>query len=170
MIVRGTIRTAAFVVRSVLMSFQQSATLPTAATTATTAGTSAAAASLPSLSDAFASLGTNPHVVGAAWMVSSAIFTTYSTTRFLKYPVEDSERLRRKLHQTALPLQRHISRFLALPPASMLTLWRFLGSLLLGLVLHLNLNIAERFRSTLAAVPDLAVPAVFLFVANLANS
>ena len=30
-------------------------------------------------------LTNNPHVVGAAWLVSSALFTTYSTTKFLKY-------------------------------------------------------------------------------------
>ena len=125
------------------------------------------------ISSALSSLGTSPHVVGAAWMVSSVVFTTYSTTRFLQFVfVDDRASLKRRMKETHLPANpsSFIKRFLSLPPPSMLTLWRFLGSLLLGLMLHPDVNVIARLKQTLDLIPLVGLPALFLFVANLSNS
>lgn len=107
------------------------------------------------------SLGGNTQLVGAVWMLSSALFTTFSTTKFLKYdenPVGNPSQGRFVL--------RHFNR----PRPTLLTLYRFGGSLLLGLLLHPNLRIVERVRDSMLVFPDFAMPAVFLFIANYANS
>lgn len=94
----------------------------------------------------------NAQAVGASWIISSALFTTYSTTRYLKYPSKsDSPRS-------------------ILPRATQLTLYRFLGSLCLGLLVHPNLRILERVRETVRLLPSFSIPAIFLFIANYANS
>lgn len=106
------------------------------------------------------SLAGNTRAVGAAWMVSSALLTTYSTTTFLKY---DKDPMRHK--SKGVPLLGHnLSR-----PA-FLTLCRFGGSLILGLLAHPNLDILKRLRDTRKDLPDFALPAIFLFIANFANS
>ena len=130
-----------------------------------------AVASSRPLASFLSNLHSSPQVVGAAWLVSSAVFTTYSTTKFLQFSYDDPESLRRKMERTALPFQhRYVKRFLSLPPPSMLTLWRFLGSLLLGLLLHPDFEIPARVKQTWDLIPNVALPAAFLFVANLANS
>jgi Triose-phosphate Transporter family len=100
------------------------------------------------------SLAGNTHFVGAAWMITSSLFTTYSTTKFLKY---DSSK-----ETSSFP------SYLDRP--TLLTLYRFGGSLILGLLLHPNLRILERVRESVAILPDFALPATFLFIANFANS
>lgn len=143
------------------------------------ASTSVNAVTIPSISPlaALFSLKTSSVAVGTAWMISSAVFTTYTATKFLKFSYFENEnqppgllsqRKRRNLHRPFM--QRPVNRFVSLPPASMLTMYRFAGSLLLGLLLHPDLAVVDRFRRTLAAVPALALPATFLFVANFANS
>ena len=125
------------------------------------------------ISSALSSLGTSPHAVGAAWMVSSALFTTYSTTRFLRFAViDDRASLKRRMKETYHPSNppSFINRFLSLPPPSTLTLLRFLGSLLLGLLLHPDFNVIARLKQTLNLIPFVGLPALFLFVANLSNS
>jgi hypothetical protein len=106
------------------------------------------------------SLAENTHAVGAAWMVSSALFTTYSTTRFLKYDTVSK-----------VEPQSQAEEILSnMPRPTLLTLCRFGGSLLLGLLAHPNANVLQRIRDTRKVIPDFALPAVFLFIANYANS
>ena len=105
-------------------------------------------------------LAGNTKVVGAAWMLSSALFTTYSTTSFLRH---DDGLVDPRSQGTSL-LQFN------LPRPTLLTLYRFGGSLLLGLLAHPNLHILERIRDSTKVLPDFALPAVFLFIANYSNS
>jgi hypothetical protein len=118
------------------------------------------------------SLPMNPQAIGTAWLISSAIFTTYSTTTFLKFkPPPDSTKIAngRKAPQSS----RSTSLANVLPVLSrptLLTLFRFGGSLLIGLLAHPDLAIMHRIQETLEAVPDFALPAAFLFTANFANS
>jgi len=125
------------------------------------------------LSSALSNLGSSPRAVGAAWLISSAVFTTYSTTKFLQFGYEDDrESLKVKMERTPLPAKRpsFIQQFFSLPPPIMLTLWRFLGSLLLGLLVQSDFAVMSRVKQTLDLVPLMALPALFLFIANMANS
>mmetsp|Transcript_8828 Transcript_8828/g.14674 ORF Transcript_8828/g.14674 Transcript_8828/m.14674 type:complete len:338 (+) Transcript_8828:22-1035(+) len=109
------------------------------------------------------SLTDNTHVVGAAWMISSALFTTYSTTRFLKYDTVSTSAV-------VDPKSRAARLLSTMPRPTLLTLCRFGGSLLLGLLAHPNANVMQRIRDTKKVLPDFALPATFLFIANYANS
>lgn len=54
---------------------------------------------------------------------------------------------------------------------TLLTLYRFSGSLLLGILFHQPiLAVMDRIKQTIASLPLFALPATFLFVANYANS
>jgi hypothetical protein len=125
--------------------------------TAASAVSEASAKILPSVLN-------NVQAVGATWMVSSAFFTTYSTTKFLKYSYKEeaagSNTSKDVILTKASPLTR---------PA-LLTLYRFFGSLLLGICAHSNLHIMERIQEIWNLVPAFSLPAVYLFVANYANS
>jgi hypothetical protein len=136
-----------------------------------------------SLSSFASSLTTSSLAVGAAWMVSSSIFTTYSTTKFIRvanqhtaHPASWSALQRKGQDINELSRRRPFRRFLTvisqrLPPANLLTMYRFAGSLLLGICCHPDVGGAtRRLQSTLAAVPALAIPAGFLFIANFCNS
>lgn len=101
----------------------------------------------------------NVHTVGAAWMLTSALCTTYSTTKFLKYTPPANAHAH-SMKARGLPLSR----------AALLTLLRFGGSLVLGLLLHPNFDILSRIDETRRLLPTFALPAIFLFVANYANS
>lgn len=105
-----------------------------------------------------ASVFDNVQAVGAAWMLSSAVFTTYSTTRFLKYEPQPSVKPQSALK--ASPLSR----------ATLLTLLRFGGSLALGILAHPNFHVIDRLIETWKLLPTFALPAIFLFVANYTNS
>jgi len=135
-----------------------------------------AQAFLPNLLE---SLSSNVKVVGGAWMLSSALLTTYSTTRFLKYqhgntasttnpgtPIKALQKVKENTPKHHSPLWL----FLHLPRPVLLTLYRFGGSLLLGLLLHPNFQLIQRVRDTVAVIPDFALPAAFLFLANFTNS
>lgn len=89
-------------------------------------------------------------------MLSSALFTTYSTSKFLKF----------KASTTSFGIP---NRFL-LSRSTLLTLYRFSGSLLLGLVAHPDLQILGRIQETWKLCPIFASPAVLLFIANYTNS
>ena len=116
--------------------------------------------SFTSVSDAFTALQHSSNVVGVSWMISSALLTTYSTTRFLKY-----DDVRQNGRQSATPSLD------AIPRPALLTLYRFAGSFFLGLVATPSAeSILDRLRSTVRVVPDFALPAVLLFAANFANS
>jgi hypothetical protein len=130
---------------------------------------------------------TNPLVMGAAWMLSSAIFTTYSTTKFIKYPpstlappVHETRKSRplptlERSHQRHwMPLHPSRQKILLRPPflspSSRLTLYRFAGSLFLGLLFPLAGSMRQRWSETVRAIPPFLLPAVCLFVANFANA
>lgn len=159
-----------------------SAAFSTSAAIITNASPSFVANGAPSFIAAFAN---NKHLVGSAWILSSAILTTYSTTKFLKYRNDEEEdlmassvpkgvlnRLRslgKNSHQGQTPSQRaHFSR------ASLLTLYRFSGSLFLGLLIHsqfYNLTMMyPRFLQTIQASKSFLLPSLFLFIANYTNS
>lgn len=118
-------------------------------------------AALPSKS-LIASLAGNTNFIGGLWMASSCLLTTYSTTKFLKYNHDD--------HPTRAVSQASTPNRLHLPRPALLTLFRFGGSLLLGLLLHPDFQILQRIQSTAAALPHFALPAAFLFIANYSNS
>lgn len=103
-----------------------------------------------------ASVLDNVQAVGATWIISSALFTTYSTTRYLRFSPQDSTIRRGKGS--------------ILPRATQLTFFRFLGSLSLGLLAHPNLDVIRRIQETAKFIPDFSIPAIFLFVANYSNS
>jgi hypothetical protein len=124
------------------------------------------------------SLPMNPQAIGTAWLISSAVFTTYSTTTFLKFnsnTVDSTEltsgRKSKRQSKRAIAAAKVAKQVLpVLSRPTLLTLFRFGGSLLLGLLAHPDLQLMHRIRETLAAVPDFALPALFLFTANFANS
>jgi hypothetical protein len=144
--------------------------------------TMAAAASAPlatagGIGESASLLSSNVKAIGGLWMVSSALLTTYSTTTFLKYQHPDNviENDKKKKITSKNPLATTANnntprKLLQLPRPALLTLFRFGGSLLLGLLLHTDVQIMKRIQQTMAAIPDFAVPAAFLFVANYANS
>lgn len=88
--------------------------------------------------------------------LQSVLFTTYTTTRFLKHTPP--------LHHVETSNKTPITK------ATLLTLFRFSGSLILGLFAHPNLHVIERIKETLELLPHFAFPAVFLFIANYSNS
>jgi len=130
--------------------------------------------------------------VGVAWIVSSAIFTTYSTTRLLKYdggtldrapatrkqmrtwPMGRGFLTRRRLQEVSPPRMAQLQRAPAdvlrsLPRPTLLTLYRFGGSLLLGLLVP-PWDISRRIEDTIRGARQFAWPALFLLVANWSNS
>lgn len=145
--------------------------------------------------------GTPSLIVGSAWVLSSAVLTTYSTTMFLKYQGDRSSssgtltdsggNSKRKQHlstsasssrgqlprkaSSAVSTTRHrgiLSHHLeSIPRPTLLTLFRFGGSLLLGLFLHVDFwRLAPRLVETFELFKSFFFPALFLFVANLTNS
>lgn len=127
----------------------------------------------------------NPHFISIAWIVSSSIFTTYFTTLFLKYPQfspnafltrgtkEDGSLSTRynALSVDSKVVCRTNDSTASLDRPTLLTLLRFGGSFLMGLLL----------REDLGRIPTLAIQtalnmryfiasAMFLFVANYCNS
>ena len=160
------------------------AAFSTSSTLGANVSPSIVASAAPSFITAFAN---NKHLVGSAWILSSAILTTYSTTKFLKYRDEDEEeqllsansskgvinrlktlgsRGKQKGHQAT-----HLPKF---SRASLLTLYRFSGSLFLGLLMHsqfYNLSmLCPRFLQTIQASKSFLLPSLFLFIANYTNS
>lgn len=174
----------------------------------TSAASSASASSLPSVAaggEAAAPLfstwvsafANNSHLVGPAWVISSAILTTYSTTKFLKYQGDESMAVMpsstnknsifslgsRNKDNSQLQQNGKAQHILQgkksipaakLSRASLLTLYRFSGSLLLGLFMHAHFYqlsaLLPRFIKTLEAAKLFLIPSLFLFIANYCNS
>jgi len=141
-----------------------------------------------------------PVGVGSLWLVSSAILTTYSTTAFLKYPdiprpqydfalphrskigsviiekptVRTSfTKLKAHSSQIALnPVPTVVDRIVnSVDRATLLTLFRFSGSFMLGVFLRRDITgISRRVTETIQYAPAFAWSAFFLFVANYCNS
>jgi hypothetical protein len=126
-----------------------------------TMSSSAASAAKDATAIIAPSLFNNVQAIGAAWMISSVVFTTYSTTSFLKYKNDGDFGKKVTLDKP---------KGLPLPRATLLTLYRFGGSLLLGMLAHPDLHVVDRVHETLQLLPPFALPAIFLFIANYANS
>lgn len=134
----------------------------------------------------------NSAVMGSSWMFSSIIFSTYFTTEFLKYEEKGQTSKIKELNndftvrqqefvntqkRRLLQKQRHaISKILSealtsLSRPQLLTLYRFSGSLLMGIFVHTNVFAwKQRLLDTIRYMPDFALSAIFLFVANYSNS
>lgn len=125
----------------------------------------------------------NPYFISGAWIVSSSILTTYFTTLFLKYPqygANTISTLRKKASSglpryndlptdTAVVSRRTASAILDRP--ALLTLLRFGGSFVLGLVLRADLGrIPSLAQQTFGKMRYFLASAMFLFVANYCNS
>lgn len=146
-------------------------------------------------------------LLGVAWILSSSVATTYSTTAFLKYRQGNSvqygklQNNRQESKRASQSIEATFSKAVGrnkahLPKKSrgsnerlsmecispsavvngmdrpqMLTFFRFLGSFVLGLLCHLDFwRIIARFQDTFSAIPNFAIPALFLFAANYSNS
>lgn len=156
-------------------------------------------AAAPLFSTWVSAFANNSHLVGPAWIISSAILTTYSTTKFLKYQGDESMALMpsstnkksifslgnsNKENNLQLQQQNEKSQHILqgkksiptskLSRASLLTLYRFSGSLLLGLFMHAHFYqlsaLLPRFIKTLEAAKLFLIPSLFLFIANYCNS
>lgn len=138
--------------------------------------------------------GNNKLIVGSAWVITSAILTTYSTTRFLKYRGKDSRlhypepdggselsvhrfgELFNSRSQTQIKQAEKEEKATAgrLSRASLLTLYRFSGSLILGLTLHSQFHQLSKFlprlQQTIKTAEEFILPSLFLFAANYSNS
>jgi len=137
---------------------QRDTTLPFTTVASNTMDASTADMLSPAIpSSSFSTLASSVNVVGSAWILSSAIFTTYSTSTFLKY-------------QGPEVIKRGTAGLSSLSRPALLTLYRFGGSLLLGILAHPNLQIEKRIQETLDYIPAFTLPAAFLFMANYANS
>lgn len=162
-------------------SSSASAAFSTTATVVANASPSFSTAAAPTFISAFAN---NNHLVGSAWILSSAILTTYSTTKFLKYRNEEEEEwiansinkngVLKRLRSLGSRKKQTVTQQPKFSRASLLTLYRFSGSLLLGLLIHsqfYNLTmIYSRFLQTIQASKSFLLPSLFLFIANYTNS
>ena len=200
-----------------------------------TVSTNAAGTSPSVLYDVvLSSFASNPLMVGTAWMISSTIFTTYSTTKFIKYkkpislqddPTDRQHSFRVQKLTDRLRLwkkrilryetitkkisrppwqsnpshsktQHHLGNYGSnirvqqlkqlqsdqapaavatriLSPSSVLTMYRFAGSLLFGLLFSTSsstMSIQQRFYDTIAIIPALLIPSICLFIANFSNT
>ena len=106
-----------------------------------------------------------PQTVGMAWLLSSALYTTYATNAFLKYKPNAVIQGEKTRLAATIPAQKwKVTR------PTLLTLCRFGGSLLLGLVAHADLRIWDRVMETIRAAPLFLFPAACLFIANFFNA
>lgn len=134
------------------------------------------------LYNSITSLSSSSTAIGSAWFLSSMILSTYSNKAFLKYeptPKDDFSSREQAMKggppvvisSANEPQGSYISSILGkLSRPQLLTLYRFLGSSLMGVFLHVNLGgWSERLKLTLHYTRDFALPAIFLFVANHCN-
>ena len=155
-------------------------TLPSTITSSGAITSSTALAASP-FSTWATSIASNKVWVGSAWMISSALLTTYSTTKFLKYQdiIQDDTTNRDKattildMSTTNKPSQK-LKTQTKMSRASMLTLYRFSGSLLLGLLIHKHFYqiklLLPRLLKTIQTSQLFLLPSLFLFIANFSNS
>jgi len=116
------------------------------------------------------SLSENIPLVGSVWLISSAIFTTYATTSFLKYRKPDDASSKQLLLSPRQLRQQGLIIKASLPRPVLLTLFRFGGSVLLGFLAQPNFRILQRIQQTKSVIPAFTLPAIFLFIANFTNS
>jgi len=103
------------------------------------------------------------------WLLSSAIYTTYATNAFLEYKAPPlSARTNSGDKKPLLQIPAH--KWSSVTRPTLLTLCRFGGSLLLGLVVHADFRVWERVVETARAAPHFLFPAACLFTANFSNA
>jgi hypothetical protein len=129
----------------------------------------------------------NPYFISIAWIVSSSIFTTYFTTLFLKYPqfspnaysfltrrTKEGASLSTRynaLSADTKAMSRTNGSTASLDRPTLLTLLRFGGSFLIGLLLRADLGrIPTLALQTVVNMRYFIASAMFLFVANYCNS
>jgi solute carrier family 35 protein E1 len=181
-------------------------------------------ASQSSMSMMMNRFSSDPLLIGSTMIVSSAIFTTYYTTAFLKHkpqlkptafpsnvnvkhpstsslqlpfthadmntdrttninnnsnhkysvlgaPTSKSKQMSKHGHTKKSNNPTFVTNILtSISRPQLLVLTRFGGSVLLGTFLHPNLHFIDRILTTVRAMSDFALPALFLFVANYCNS
>jgi len=132
---------------------------------------------------ALSAVSSNIGVIGGSWMLSSTIFTTYYTNKFLKFEnahdwkETDSFTISQTIESIPSAISPKISKQLSLSQfikdtyhstsrSQLLTLYRFGGSLFLGLLP----NIGYRIIQTKTALKFFIIPALCLFLANYCNS
>lgn len=128
------------------------------------------------------SFASHPASVGSCWMFSSVIFSTYYTTAFLTHGLskEKDDFHERQMEMMAgakeePPLKgrevRISSSLKCLSRSQLLTLYRFSGSLLLGIFANPRVfECGQRLMDTIHHMRGFALPAIFLFAANYSNS
>ena len=129
------------------------------------------------------SILSNNLVVGSGWMLSSMFLTTYYTTTFLKFDgkkVKQDNGLRlfksklNSIEPIVTTSRKHRFRFQGLSRISrpqLLTLFRFGGSVLMGLLLHPDIPaVKDRALQTIYLAKDFSTPAFFGYLANYCNS
>lgn len=128
------------------------------------------------------SLSTNPALVGSAWIVSSSLFSTFYTTSFLKHrdnadafnsDGNDFELRQQKenVKMTRCPVSRLSYAMSNIPRPMLLTLYRFIGSFLIGIFANVNIfGVRGRIEKTLQLAKDFLLPTVCLFTANFFNT
>eukprot|EP00578_Thalassiosira_sp_NH16_P014525 CAMPEP_0181118814 /NCGR_PEP_ID=MMETSP1071-20121207/23278_1 /TAXON_ID=35127 /ORGANISM="Thalassiosira sp., Strain NH16" /LENGTH=446 /DNA_ID=CAMNT_0023203337 /DNA_START=239 /DNA_END=1576 /DNA_ORIENTATION=- len=180
-------------------SFSSLASISIATTSSSAASAASTAAAVTPLSSWASSVSNSRLWVGSAWIISSAILTTYSTTKFLKYQGEkntlphstssegDNSKTFRQFSSILNSTQKHdqkqqilekpqkgVRRATNISRASLLTLYRFSGSLLLGLLIHSHFyqlsRLLPRFLKTVQVAQQFLLPSIFLFIANYSNS
>lgn len=154
---------------------------------ASTISSAAAAVGSTSSPITLTSAASNPLLVGGGWMFSTIIFSTYYTNVFLKYDgskEEDrqgdfSDRQMKALLKNTSPLEVGrtgrgnplVGILGTISRPQLLTLYRFSGSLLLGIFAHPKiLDWWTRIERTIQFSGEFALPALFLFMANYCNS
>lgn len=112
----------------------------------------------------------NTIVIGTSWLLLSSIFTTYSTTAFLKWHSFAQRDRPKALTKFKLPegvvLGGVDDRF-NIP--QLLTIWRFGGSFLLSLVTSSFSNTRKIIAALPTTMPPFVFPAFYLTLANLCN-
>lgn len=134
------------------------------------------------LYNSITSLSSSASAIGSAWFLSSMLLSTYSNKAFLKYEESSSDDFSSRQEtmkggpSVVIPSEHeaqgsYLSSILGkLSRPQLLTLFRFFGSSLLGIFLHVNLGgWSDRLKLTLHYTRDFALPAIFLFIANHCN-
>mmetsp|Transcript_18002 Transcript_18002/g.22036 ORF Transcript_18002/g.22036 Transcript_18002/m.22036 type:complete len:379 (-) Transcript_18002:38-1174(-) len=127
----------------------------------------------------------NSIVVGTSWMLSSMIFTTYFSTSFLKYDEHQKPKIndfysrlkneKEKIDRSVVTKAQNreslifnILNYYTRP--QLLTIFRFMGSFLLGIFANFNLSQwNERLKLAIQMMSEFKVSALFMFLANYFN-
>lgn len=124
-------------------------------------------------------VGSSQPIVGSAWILSSALYTTYSTTSWLKFRKKEEVSKSNRMELRSIQRPRHsvienaknkAFELVRKDRPALLTLYRFSGSLALGLLFPNPINFKNKLVQTINLFPHFILPATFLFFANYFNS